>query len=449
MTMNGVKPLKSLFRQVSEWQLIMVAALAMGMASCSNNDNIIDIPSTTDLSQTFSTYHVTVETEIDNTYESKVESEKQRTLYFTQSDSLFVSAAIAGDPGFFLAGTLSIDASTINVDGKSARFTGDLSVYYDNNNTVIPSTHPFSDPSNPLAECSSGTAYLIQKDCLYEIRNYIHYVHDYSKCIAKDVNKLMSTALRVGGDLDSTTHCVTLRTVDPIFKCNLGVKPRFKYQVEVNDGDSKTTYSQTITANNDGLVSFAISTEGGNKNLTLKLIGDDFTFKYKLMLQYLDAKVYNITMWDPSTLNDDNIPEDVTNQAGSLDYISQTFGLNESTWSQQNGYGLLKFKYTLCSSPGVGIMNAPIPTLTIDDSAGHTYTITDTRHNEFGSILGFDTNFQFYVALRPFRIETLRITYDPHNNKYVYAYNSERTSLMGAQVLDLGTIELVREDVAN
>lgn len=70
MTMNGVKPLKSLFRQVSEWQLIVVAALAMGMASCSNNDNIIDIPSTTATPQNFSTFYVTVEAGIDDTYDT-------------------------------------------------------------------------------------------------------------------------------------------------------------------------------------------------------------------------------------------------------------------------------------------------------------------------------------------------------------------------------------------
>ena len=97
----------------------------------------------------------------------------------------------------------------------------------------------------------------------------------------------------------------------------------------------------------------------------------------------------------------------------------------------------------------MGIMLAPISTLTIDTSAGHKYTITDTRDNGYGGTLGFDTNFQFYVGIRPFYNQALRITYDPHNNEYVYTYDTVGTTLNGGKVLDLGTIELVREDVAN
>jgi hypothetical protein len=455
MTMNGVKPLKSLFRQVSEWQLIVVAALAMGMASCSNNDNIIDIPSTTATPPKFSTFYVTVEAGIDDTYESEVGSDKQRTLYFTKGDSLFVSAAIAGYTGFFLAGTLSIDASTISDDGKSARFTGDLSVYYDNHGTVIPTTHPFfSDPSDPLAECSSATANLIPKGApagLYKISNYIHYVHDYRKSIAADVNKLMRTALCIQGDLDPTTHCFTLRSGDAILNCNLGgLAPGCRYQVEVDNGNSKTTYSTKYIADADGKVSFAVSNEGGSKDWTVKLTGVAYRYSYPLGTKDLSAKVYNVTRATATSFEYLEIETaKINNQAGSLDYILKTFELNESTWSRQNGYGLLKFKYTLSSSPGMGIMLAPISTLTIDTSAGHKYTITDTRDNGYGGTLGFDSNFQFYVGIRPFYNQALTITYDPHNNEYVYTYDTVGTTLNAGKVLDLGTIELVREDVAN
>lgn len=131
-------------------------------------------------------------------------------------------------------------------------------------------------------------------------------------------------------------------------------------------------------------------------------------------------------------------------QAGSEDYITTTFGDNELTWSQQTYYGLLKFKYTLCTSPGVGISQAPISTITINDGDGNTYTVTDTRDNGYGGTLGFGTDFQFYVSILPVSGKTLTITYDPHNGQYTYVGTVSNVTLAGGAVLDLGTVELVR-----
>ena len=114
------------------------------------------------------------------------------------------------------------------------------------------------------------------------------------------------------------------------------------------------------------------------------------------------------------------------------------------TGIRTNRCGLLKFKYTLCSSPGQGITLAPIRTVTINDGDGHTYTVTDTRDDGYGGTLGFNTNFQFYVAIWPLSNQALRITYDPHNNEYVYTYDTQKLTLAVGNVLDLGTIELVR-----
>ncbi len=439
--------------------LIVVAALTMGMASCSNDDNITDDPSTTTAPQAVSTVHVTVGAGFDDAdgttragvTETEVDGRKQHTLYFTKGDSLFVYAEIAAITTYVLAGKLSIDESSISADGKSAKFTGDLSVYY-NAAVVTASSWSFTDASNPIAECSSGTAYLIPKGApsgLYEIENYLGYVHCYEKSIAADVNTLMKTALQVTGPLNTTTQSFTLGKVDPILNFNLGgLAPGVNYKVDLSFGGDETTYSTKYIADADGKVTFAVSNEGGSDDWTVNLTGVAYRYSYSLGTKDLSAKVYNVTRATATSSEYLGIETaKVNNQAGSLDYILKTFELNESTWSQQNGYSLLKFKYTLSYSPGVGISLDPIRTVTINVGGGRTYTVTDTRDDGYGGTLGFDTNFQFYVAMHTFNNKPLRITYDPHNNECVYTCIVANVTLAGGNVLDLGTIELVRKNL--
>jgi len=123
--------------------LVIAAALTITMASCSNDDNMTNEPTTTTAPQTVSTVHVTVGAGIDDgeattradVTETVVGGKTERTLKFTNGDKLFVYAAIAANTAYVLAGTVSIDKSSISADGKSAKFTGDLPVYY-NGSTV-------------------------------------------------------------------------------------------------------------------------------------------------------------------------------------------------------------------------------------------------------------------------------------------------------------------------
>ena len=436
--------------------LVVAAALTITIAACSNDDNITDEPTTTTAPQAVSTVHVTVGAGIsdDNgttraaVSETVVEGKTERTLTFTNGDKLFVYAEIAANTAYVLAGTVSIDESSISADGKSAKFTGDLPVYY-NGSTVTASSWAFTDASNPIAECSSGTAFLIPKDApsgLYDILSYIGYVHCYEKSIAADVNTLMKTALKVAGDLNTTTQSFTLGKVDPILNCNLGgLTPGVAYEVSLSFGEDKTTYPTKYTADADGKVSFAVSNEGGSKDWTFKLSRGVCEFTYALGTKDLEAKVYNVTRAAATSLNYGGAPYiGFFNQAGSLDYILQTYELNESNWSLQSRYGLLKFKYTLSTSPGVGISQAPISTITINDGDGNTYTVTDTRDNGYGGTLGFDTDFQFYVGIWPVSGKMLTITYDPHNTQFTYVGNVANVTLAGGNVLDLGTVELVK-----
>ena len=187
-----------------------------------------------------------------------------------------------------------------------------------------------------------------------------------------------------------------------------------------------------------GNVRFAISAKNNNlianKYWVLQLIGGGQTKDYVIGQKQFAAKVYNLTreIYFPYQ------------QAGSEDYITTTFGYNESTWSQQTEFGLLKFKYTLSTSPGQGIALAPIRTVTINDGDGHTYTVTDTRDDGMGGTLGFDTSFQFYVGIWPVSGKTLTITYDPHNSQYTYVGTVANVTLAGGNVLNLGTVELVK-----
>lgn len=436
--------------------LVMAAALTIGMTACSNDDNITDEPTTTTVPQAVSTVHVTVGAGIDGgeattraaVTEAVVGGKTERTLTFTTGDRLFIYAEIAANTKFVLAGTVSIDASTISADGKSAKFTGDLPVYY-NGPTVTASSWSFTDASNPLAECSSGTAFLIPKGApsgLYEILSYIGYVHHYEKSIAADVNTLMKTALKVKGPLNTTTQSFTLGKVDPILNCKLGgLTPGANYEVYLSFGEDETTYSTKYTADADGKVSFAVSNDGGSKEWTVKLTGGALAFNYSLGTKDLSAKVYNVTRAAATSVETVGIsPGEIVNQAGSPDYILQTFGMNESTWNLQSKYGLLKFKYTLSTSPGVGISQAPISTVTINDGDGLTYTVTDTRDDGYGGTPGFDTSFQFYVGIWPVSGKTLTITYDPHNSQFTYVGTVANVTLAGGNVLDLGTVELVR-----
>lgn len=431
--------------------LVMAAALTIGMTACSNDDNITDEPTTTE-AQAVSTVHVSVGAGIGGeeatTRADVVEDGTTRTLKFTYGDRLFVYAEIAADTKYVLAGTLSIEESSISADGKSAKFTGDLTVYY-NGTTVTATSWTFTDASNPLAECSSGEAFLIPKDApsgVYKILSNIGYNHNYEKSIAADVNTLMKTALKVTGPLNTTTQSFTLGKVDPILNCKLGgLTPGVNYEVYLSFGEYENTYSTKYTADADGKVSFAVSNEGGSKERTVKLTGGALAFNYSLGTKNLVEKVYNVTRAAATSVETVGIsPGEIVNQAGSLDYILQTFGMNESTWSQQSKYGLLKFKYTLSTSPGMGISQAPISTVTINDGDGLTYTVTDTRDDGYGGTPGFDTSFQFYVGIRPISGKTLTITYDPHNSQYTYVGTVANVTLAGGNILDLGTVELVR-----
>ena len=156
--------------------------------------------------------------------------------------------------------------------------------------------------------------------------------------------------------------------------------------------------------------------------------------------------MYNITRTDPVLVDNDYVRSDVLyhNQTGSYDDFLQTFLLDESAWGLQRSYALLKFKYRLCNSSGEEITLPPIGTITISVNSEHNYIVKDTRENESGETVGFDTNFQFYVCLYPTTWGKLTITYDTQTADGTYVATFDRVTYGDGRVYDLGTVSLVK-----
>ena len=428
--------------------LVMAAALMIGMTACSNDDNLTEEPTATQGVQ------VTVSAGLDdgdgNTTRADVDynaTAKTRTLKFTAGDRLYVYRRIAGETIVYLKGILTMDGEPTN-GGLSATFSGTIKAYnvyrdeianydYAALGDVLTGTEATLLPSGAATGCFDET----------QFGNNEIYQPTY--CIASDANALMKTALWLTSSYNGTGYTLTKQY--PILNCTVGtLSPNTDYTVklrfatsqsnyEANSGIGEYAYTPTVRTDGLGNVRFAISRKDNNlisdRYWVLQLSGGGQTKDYVIGQKQFAAKVYNLT-------RDVYLPNP---QAGSENYISTTFGLNESTWSQQSYYGLLKFKYQLCETPGVGISQAPISTVTINDGDGNTYTVTDTRDNGYGGTLGFGTDFQFYVGIWPISDKTLTITYDPHNSQYTYVGTVANVTLAGGNVLNLGTVELVKQ----
>lgn len=317
--------------------LTIAAALMMNLTACTNDDNFVDTPEQPEVTNpaAVSTVHVTVGAGIgDATTRSAVDYDnglRQRTLKFTDGDKLFVYACVTTDYNYFLAGTLSIVASSIDADGKTASFSGDLKVYHFESGTPVPSSYPFTH-ADPLNECSDHRADLIAKDMVdgcYTIVNYWNYQHDYTKSIAVDgpdgpsddcVSTLMKTALRVRSyrsykteyEGDGGPKMFREFVGSPILDCTIsGLTDGTAYTVTLlgdlgvsdynshSGSDYNATFDTTVTPTG-GTARFAISLESGDasRNLywSLKFVGGGQT-RYVMLGQKSMGmnKVYNVT----------------------------------------------------------------------------------------------------------------------------------------------------------
>ena len=319
--------------------LTIAAALMMNLTACTNDDNTaIDTPEQPEAVTPvrLSTVQVTVGAGIggDATTRSAVdydEGARQRKLKFTDGDKIFVFANMQADYDYFLAGTLSIVASTIGDDGTTAQFSGTLAVYDYTGDDPVPSSWAFTDAEKPLEECNNFEADLVAKDMregCYTIKNYWAYEHDYTKCIAVDdpdsdeddcVSTLMTTALKVSTNRYETEYVddggpKMFRGFagNPILNCTIsGLESGTAYTVTLLGDDNEeaynnltgyyvnVTYDTAVTATGGGTASFAICPNhvfSWASYWTLKLVGGGKTYLVRLGQKSMETnKVYNVT----------------------------------------------------------------------------------------------------------------------------------------------------------
>ena len=105
-----------------------------------------------------------------------------RTLLFTEGDRLFFNENI--DDDYRMGGTLT--AVSVSEDGKSATFSGDLTVYKNTDGNWVATEYDLANPDDPMMEFRSAPrGYLIHKDATKNVLSLEHH-------------SLFSTALSAG-----------------------------------------------------------------------------------------------------------------------------------------------------------------------------------------------------------------------------------------------------------
>ena len=290
---------------------IAVALLAVNTA-CTSNDADITVPEQPQQPDTPSTGAITMTVgagigdDVTSGRSAVAIEDGKRALHFTDGDQLYVYGNLP--EGYYLVGTLDIDALTITPEGKSADFSGTIKVY--NSVNVDVDTYPFTDPSDPLADCTSATAHLFHKEMktsIYTIQDDHTLAYNTDEAFATDVETLMTTVLEVSGSYNKSTKRFSLGSTDAILSCTLsGLTASTDYKVKFNsDASLVATYDFTTDVNGTGTIAF-ISSDGSHTRILNILqsttpVGDidlgalDFTAKvYNVARYWLDPVFYKL-----------------------------------------------------------------------------------------------------------------------------------------------------------
>ena len=290
---------------------IAVALLAVNTA-CTSNDADITVPEQPQQPDTPSTGAITMTVgagigdDVTSGRSAVAIEDGKRALHFTDGDQLYVYGNLP--EGYYLVGTLDIDALTITPEGKSADFSGTIKVY--NSVNVDVDTYPFTDPSDPLADCTSATAHLFHKEMktsIYTIQDDHTLAYNTDEAFATDVETLMTTVLEVSGSYNKSTKRFSLGSTDAILSCTLsGLTASTDYKVKFNsDASLVATYDFTTDVNGTGTIAF-ISSDGSHTRILNILqsttpVGDidlgalDFTAKvYNVARYWLDPVFYKV-----------------------------------------------------------------------------------------------------------------------------------------------------------
>lgn len=227
-----------------------------------------------------------------------------RTLLFTEGDRLFFNENI--DDDYRMGGTLT--AVSVSEDGKSATFSGDLTVYKNTDGNWVATEYDLANPDDPMKEFRSAPrGYLIHKDapegwCTTYIDGrypgFNYQVHG----LCGDVNTLMRSVLEVNGMYSSDKKCFELEASYPVLNCTIsGLTPNSEFYVRVESAGFYRFYEQAVTTDDAGTARFAITLPDSDvRRLQFSsslgdLFGGDLDFEVDLGELTLRSKVYNVT----------------------------------------------------------------------------------------------------------------------------------------------------------
>lgn len=307
--------------------LAIAAALMMILTACTNADNLGGAPEQPGAGAQPTTVRVTVGAGFADdgdaqtrsaddamTRSAVTQSGTARTLTFTAGDKLYVNAHIDEEGRYLLAGFLALDASSLGADGKSASFTGDLSVYDCDDYPPVAATYDFGGATDPLAVCADASAWLVHEGTeadftVYDSKWGQYDRVPYTHTVMADVSALMTTRLsvRTWGSYDAGARRFGLTaSEEAILNCTLGgLTGGQTYSVALETtmtspfyfSDSET-YTGSVTADAGGTARFAIlcdAVEGNSYRILLTSVADaDDVVTFDLGQRDLSAKVYNV-----------------------------------------------------------------------------------------------------------------------------------------------------------
>ena len=318
------------------WQ-VMAAALVMGLASCSSDDNMMN--EQPPVAPTAKTIHVTVGAGMDNGTTRAIVNQDgtTRTLLFGEGDQLsVVGSRDIGDYHYDITGVLSI--GTITGDGTQATFSGDLTLHHDD--PTAPDDPEISSLENFMARLvpynNGGTIWGLPERAFYQ----------EGITATETLNEAIARHSYVEGFIDASSN-VTLTAQSAFLNCTIsGFTAGYTYEVKIAEHMDQPV---SITADSDGKLNFvAWLLTGEVSNLTI-LIGDDKAVT--LGSKTLAAKVYNVTRtaedFTPLTVIDDKTSKAVENEKGK--------------------YSLTEGGHYTVSGVGSGIISGSGYTLTIED----------------------------------------------------------------------------------
>lgn len=257
--------------------------------------------------------------------------EGNRALHFTNGDQLYVYGNLSS--GYYLVGTLDIDASSISASGKSADFSGTFKVY-NASDVDVTATYSFTVPTDPLADCTSATAHLFHKDMkagIYTIQANHTLVYNIAQAFAADVETLMTTVLKVSGDYDNSNKKFSLGSTDAILNCTLsGLAASTSYKVKLNsDSSPVATYDFSTDAGGDGNVAFVASV--GSYERILNILQSDGTTpvgNIDLGTLNFTAKVYNVSRYwlDPNFVKFTDLAKVTSHEAKNGEVLTGVLG---------------------------------------------------------------------------------------------------------------------------